>query len=249
MQLHVPSNTSTFATPDPQHQVPAQEFEPGPSDTRRRRSEVEDALNVSDVEFEPNLLTQPLLENQPPISSTDAPYHGCSGPSLACLSAQYPAAGPAPIVPISGPSSQTHRGSVDFRAFMDPFQDDLIAALPITGPAPYGDSSQIGGYSLPQQATSSAAPAEARKIRWPGKRKRVDNPKDEQAAKRLRCQRESDAKNLEELRQILRVGVVQKKDLIGARTCQPSCISFMMNVSFQWSSRQERSWVTALCNR
>jgi len=210
-----------------------------------------------DVQFEPNFLTQPPLENQPPISTIYTSYHGCSRPSLANSGVRYPAAGPAHMVPISGPSSQTHRDSVDPRPFVDPIpvrsssglQDDFIAAPPLTGPAPDGDSSQIGGYNLPQQATSSAAPAAARKIRGPGKRKRVDNPKDEKAAKRLRGQRESDAKNLEELRQILCVGVVQKKDLIGARTCQSSCISLMMNECFQWSTRQERSWVTVLCNR
>lgn len=252
MQFHVPPNTSTFTTPDPQCHVPIQEFEPGPSDTRRRRSEVGDAFNVPNMHFEPNVLTQPHFENQPPLFTSY--YYGCSGPSLANSSVRYPAAGPAHTVPISGPSLQTLRGSVDSLPFVDPFpvrsssglQDDLTADPPLNGPAPNGDSSQIGGHNLSQQGTSSAAPAVARKIRRPGKRKRVETPKYENAAKRLRCQRESDAKNLEELRQILGVGVVQKKDLIGARTCPSSWISLMMNECFQWSTRQERFWVTVL---
>jgi hypothetical protein len=249
IQFPVPSNTSMFATPDPQYQISIPELEPGPSNLSGRCSEVLHTLIAPNAEFEFNFRTQHPYENQPPIPKAHTPHHENSGPSLASSSAQYPAARSTHILSISGPPSHTHRSSVAFLPFVDPptslsssdLQDDFIDAPPSASPASDDGSSQVGDHNPSQQGTSSTTSEAKRKIRRSGKRKRVDNPKDEKAAKRLRDQRQIDTENLEKLRKLLRVGEVQKKELTAARTSQSSRISWMMKYCFQWSTKREGS--------
>ena len=153
-----------------------------------------------------DFLAQRGPENQPTLSAYPT-YPKWSGSSGAIPTVLYPAAVPADIL-VQYPSSLTHRESIVSLHSEDSFQipsssglqDDLDsnAAFSPRYASP-GAPSHSAGHTFSQQGTSSAVPQAPRKARRTGIRKRVAEPKDPRAAKRLQNQRESDELNMEEM--------------------------------------------------
>ena len=98
-------------------------------------------------------------------------------------------------------------------------QVDFITANPFDGRASPGPFSQPARHSPAQQATPPASPeSQPEHQRLAGKRRRLSEPKDPKAAKRLRSQRQGDEENLEALYKLLvpdGAGAIQKKDRLG----------------------------------
>ena len=101
-------------------------------------------------------------------------------------------------------------------------QVDLATATPFAGPASSGAHSRLADRAPAQQATPPTSPEEqSEEQRATGKRRRLSEPKDPRAAKRLRSQRQVDEENLDALYKLLvpsSAGVVQKKDRLGIST-------------------------------
>ncbi len=112
----------------------------------------------------------------------------------------------------------------DLLAFLDPssssgMQADLVTSTYLDEQASSGALSQVALHAPAQQATPPTSPESHQHST--GKRRRVSQPKDPRAAKRLRSQRQGDDENLEALYKLLvpsSAGVVQKKDRLGIST-------------------------------
>lgn len=195
---------------------------------------------------------QPAQENQP-TPSTYPRYPEWSDSSQVTLGAQHSAAGPSHMVPV--PSPRTHRDSVAslYSLRSSPgLQDDLVAALPLPGEALDDTPVRIEGRDLSQQDTSSVEPEAPQKRRRTGKRKRVPNPKDPRAAKRLQDQRHNDDECIEMLFNLIvpkDVGQVAKKDRLLLSTSQSfRPFVWMMNECFQLPNMR-RGWKGSMTAR
>jgi hypothetical protein len=192
-----------------------------PSSAKRRVSGV-DPLGAQHQHVD--FLTQHATENQPAPSAYPT-YPEWSDSSPAISTVLYPATVPADVVQY--PPSLTHRReSVVSLHSEDSFQFPSSSGLPddldsnaAFSPryAPPGAPSHFAGHTFPRQGTSSAVP----NARRTGIRKRVAEPKDPRAAKRLQNQRESDELNMEEMYRLFvpeGVGKVPKKDRCATST-------------------------------
>jgi hypothetical protein len=200
--LPVSHDPSLLSPPSFPRQVP----EPAPWRFTRRSS----GVDTSHAENSQNPILIPhALENQ---SSLVAGY------------SRFPPAGFTDVIPEL--SSHTQDDPLDF---LNPpsssgMQVDSVTATPFPGPASpqAGALSQVSGHAPTQQATPPTSPgSQPEQQRLTGKRRRLSEPKDPRAAKRLRSQRQGDDENLEALYKLLvpsSAGVVQKKDRLGMST-------------------------------
>ena len=219
IHLTVPPNTDYLSSSVSPHQISGLP----PSSARRHVSGVNPlGAQHRQVDF----LTQPATENQPAPSAYPT-YLEWSGSSPAISTALYPATVPPDMVQYQYPSSLTRRReSVVSLHSEDSFQFPSSSGLPddLDNDAAFspryaspGAPSHFAGHTFPRQGTSSAAP----KARRTGIRKRVAEPKDPRAAKRLQNQRESDELNMEEMYRLFvpeSVGKVPKKDRCATST-------------------------------
>ena len=214
IQLTVPSNTD-YLTPS----VSPRQISGLAISSAKRCVSTVDPLGAQHrrVDF----LAQHATENQPAPST----YLEWSDSPPAILTALYPTTVPADMVQY--PSSLTHRReSVVSLHSEDSFQFSSSSGLPddldsnaafLPRYASPGAPSHFAGHTFPRQGTSSAVP----KARRTGQRKRVAEPKDPRAAKRLQNQRESDELNMEEMYRLFvpeSVGKVPKKDRCATST-------------------------------
>ena len=220
--LGLPSNTGHLDPSVLQYQVPG--F--APSGDRRRFSGVE-PLGAQHPPI--HILNQHAHGDQPTPSAY--PSYPWSSSPPAIPTAQYQAAVPADMV--LGPL--THRESVVSLHSEESFQLSSSSSLQgdlgsnaTFSPRYASPDAHFAGDTLPQLGTSLAAPEPLRKTRRTGKRKRVADPKDPRAAKRLQDQRQSDDEHIEDLYELLvpdSEGEVSKKDRLGLSTSQSFCLS------------------------
>jgi hypothetical protein len=208
-------NTSFLAPPSFPQQVP----EPAPWIFTRRSS----GADASHAENMQNLIP-PALENEStPVAASYSPFPGHPGPSPSTSSELFAAAGFTDMIP--EPSSHAQN---DPSAFLNPSSlsgmqvNMATASTPFAGLASSGTHSQLASRALSQQVTPPASPeSQQEQERVTGKRRRLSEPKDPRAAKRLRSQRQVDEENLDALYKLLvpsSAGVVQKKDRLGLST-------------------------------
>ena len=217
--LPVSLDTNFLAPPTFPKQVP----EPAPwSFTRHsRHSSGADAGHVDNAQ-NPNS-TPHAPQNQPTPVAAYSPFpehhpqvgsESSSMVSVARFPAGFPDTRPEPSYPTQ----------YDPFAFLNlpsssGMQVDLVTATPFAGRASPGAYSRLEDDAPSQQATPPASP-ESQPEPQPitGKRRRLSEPKDPKAAKRLRSQRQGDEENLDALYKLLvpsAAGAVQKKDRLG----------------------------------
>ena len=214
--LPVSLDTNFLAPPTFPKQVP----EPAPWSFTRRSSGA-DAGHTDNAQNPISTPHAPQNESTPVMAHSPFPEHRPqvgSEPSSTISVARFPAwftdTRPEPSYPTQD----------DPLAFLDlpsssGMQIDLVTATPFAGRASPGDYSQLEDDAPSQQATPPASP-ESQPEPQPitGKRRRLSEPKDPKAAKRLRSQRQGDEENLEALYKLLvpsGAGAVQKKDRLG----------------------------------
>ena len=212
---HVSRNTSFLAPPPFPQQTP----EPAPwifttGSSEAGASHAENAHNS-------NLIPRALENEFAPVAAY-SPFHGHSGPSPSTSDALFATAGFTDMMP--KPPSHARD---DPSAFLNPsplsgMQVDLATATSFAGPVSSGAHSRLAGRAPAQQATPPTSPEEQpEEQRVTGKRRRLSEPKDARAAKRLRSQRQVDEEHLDALYKLLvpsSAGVVQKKDRLGIST-------------------------------
>jgi hypothetical protein len=211
--LPVPLDKSLLAPPTFPRQVP----EPAPLSFTRRSSgadssHAENARNPIPTPHAPEDRSLPVAGYSP------VPEHH-PGSSRAISSIRVPTAGFTDTIP--EPSYHMQDDPLAFLNLLSSsdIHADFVTAMPFAGRASPGALSQLARNAPAQQATPPASPeSQPEQQRLTGKRRRLSEPKDPKAAKRLRSQRQGDEENLDALYKLLvpnGAGAVQKKDRLG----------------------------------
>ena len=212
----VPHDKNLLSPPTFPKQVP----EPAPWSFARSPSGAD--ANCTENEQNP-IQTPHALENQSTSVAAYSPFpehHPGSSPAIS--STLVPTAGFTDTIP-----EPSYHMQDDPLAFLNlpsssDMQVDFVTAMPFAGRESPCALSQLARHAPAQQTTPPASPeSQPEQQRITGKRRRLSEPKDPKAAKRLRSQRQGDEENLEALYKLLvpnGAGAVQKKDRLGIST-------------------------------